>query len=423
MNRIKNSANNTLDRELRGVLDQRQKNHLSRWRRIVDSAQSVHLKCQGQSYLSFCSNNYLGLANHPAVITQLKNAATQVGVGSGASHLVSGHNYYHQQLEEALAEFTGRQRALLFSTGYMANLGVITALMGRNDTLFQDRLNHASLIDAGILSRAHFKRFQHNNTRQLGQQLNQSSNRPLNQPLNQRRRQQASGRKLVVVDGVFSMDGDLAPLPALASLCQQHNAHLMVDDAHGFGVLGQQGGGCAEHFQLSPSELPILVGTLSKAFGTFGAFVVGSNTLIETLIQFARPYIYTTALPPAVAAATLTSLTLVQQGHKRREQLQQRITQFQKGAQQLGLQRMVSSTPIQPLILGQDDLVLTTAEKLYQDGILVGAIRPPTVPEGTARLRITLSSEHSENDINRLLSALEKAIPEHSKQGVNHANG
>ena len=383
----------TLDDELRTVLAQRQHDHRYRYRRMVNSAPGARQDSQGHSYLSFCGNDYLGLANHPEVVRRLQTVATEMGVGSGASHLVSGHNYYHHQLEEALAEFTGRQRALLFSTGYMANLGVIAALMNRGDSLFQDRLNHASLIDAGILSRAQCKRFRHNDTQQLSQYLTQ-----------------ASGRKLVVVDGVFSMDGDLAPLPTLATLCQQHRGHLMIDDAHGFGVLGQQGGGCAEHFQLSPIELPIVIGTFGKAFGTFGAFVAGSEALIETLIQLARPYIYTTALPPAVAAATLASLRLVQQGHQRREQLQQRIYQFRRGAQQLGLPLLDSITPIQPIVLEEDKRVLTVAEKLKEEGILVGAIRPPTVPTGTARLRITLSSNHREEDVNRLLDALEKTV-------------
>ena len=383
-----------LDQELQGVLAQRQQQHRYRSRLTIASAQQVHLQSQGRCYLSFCSNDYLGLANHPEVIAQLQRTAAEVGVGSGASHLVSGHNAYHHQLEEALADFTGRPRALLFSTGYMANLGVIAALVGRGDSLFQDRLNHASLIDAGLLSRAKGYRFHHGNTQQLQQQL-----------------QGACGRKLVAVDGVFSMDGDIAPLPELVKLCQQHQAHLMVDDAHGFGVLGPQGGGCAEHFQLSTAELPILIGTLGKAFGTFGAFVAGSHTLIETLIQLARPYIYTTALPPAVAAATLTSLKLLQQGQPRREHLQQRIAQFRQGAKQLGLPLMDSITPIQPLVLGQDTLVIKVAEQLKQDGILIGAIRPPTVPEGSARLRITLSAEHSPSEVNQLLETLKKAIP------------
>ncbi|MGH1485125.1 MAG: 8-amino-7-oxononanoate synthase [Cellvibrionaceae bacterium] len=383
-----------LDDELRSALDERRQLHRYRQRLVVSSPPTTHITVDDKQYLGFCSNDYLGLANHPQVIETFRTVAEENGVGSGASHLVCGHSEHHHRLEEALAKFTGRERVLLFSTGYMANLGVISALINRNDTVLEDRLNHASLIDAGLLSRAQFKRFQHNDVEQLDKQLSE-----------------AKGRKLVVVDGVFSMDGDLAPLPDLASLCQDRGAHLMIDDAHGFGVLGDSGGGCAEHFQLSQQSLPILVGTLGKAFGTFGAFVAGSEALIETLIQFARPYIYTTALPPAIAAATLTSLSLIESEKNRRVTLQQRIEQFRQGAAEMGLPLMDSFTPIQPVVLGDDALVLTVAELLKEAGILIGAIRPPTVPEGTARLRITFSAEHSEEDVARLLASLETAIP------------
>jgi 8-amino-7-oxononanoate synthase len=385
-----------LDDELQQVLQGRRDLQRYRGRMVVSSPQSTHIDVDKKQYLAFSSNDYLGLANHPLVIDSFKSAADKSGVGSGASHLVCGHSDYHHQLEEALAEFTGRERVLLFSTGYMANLGVISALIGRSDTVLEDRLNHASLIDAGILSRAQFKRFHHNNLVQLEKQL-----------------QAASGRKLVVVDGVFSMDGDLASLSDMAPLCHKYDAHLMIDDAHGFGVLGESGGGCAEYFQLSQQELPVVVGTLGKAFGTFGAFVAGSEVLIETLIQLARSYIYTTALPPAVAAATLASLSLIQgdEGKDKRNRLQQRIKQFREGAINLGLPLMDSSTPIQPVVLGDDASVLTVANNLKESGILIGAIRPPTVPEGTARLRITFSSEHSEEDVERLLLALDQSIP------------
>lgn len=383
-----------LEQELQAALLQRQQDHRYRQRMVLSSPQTTRPTIDNQHYLAFSSNDYLGLANHPKVIESFQRAAEAMGVGSGASHLVCGHSVYHHQLEEALAEFTGRERVLLFSTGYMANLAVVSALTGRGDTVLEDRLNHASLIDAGLLSRAKLKRFRHNDCQQLKQQLGS-----------------ASGRKLVVVDGVFSMDGDLSPLPNLVELCEQQQAHLMVDDAHGFGVLGEQGGGCAEHFSLSQQQLPVLIGTLGKAFGTFGAFVAGSQALIETLIQFARPYIYTTALPPAIAAATLSSLSLLKNESWRREQLNERIQQFREGALRLGLSLMDSRTPIQPLVLGEDKIVLEVAEKLKSQGILVGAIRPPTVPEGTARLRMTFSSEHSEDDVTCLLAALDQAIP------------
>ena len=381
--------------ELKQALSERRQQHRYRQRLVVNSPQTSHLQINDQSLLNFASNDYLGLANHPDVIEAMQSAASTIGVGSGASHLVCGHSHYHHQLEHALATFTGRERALLFSTGYMANMGVVSAILGRGDSVFEDRLNHASLIDAGLLSRAQFKRFRHNDCEQLKTQLVASS----------------KGRTLVVVDGVFSMDGDLAPLNHYAQLCVEHQAVLMVDDAHGFGVLGRQGGGCAEHFALDSKELPILVGTLGKAFGTFGAFVAGSEALIETLIQFSRTYIYTTALPPPVAAATLTSLQLLQNDHDRRERLHQRIKQFRLGANRLGLPLMESPTPIQPLVLGDDSLVVQVASALKHQGILVGAIRPPTVPEGSARLRMTFSAAHTKEDVDTLLAALDVVIP------------
>ena len=381
--------------QLQQQLELRYRQQRYRQRKIVTSPQGAYITVDKQRQLAFCSNDYLGLANHPAVIEAMTTAAQEVGVGSGASHLIYGHSEQHHYLEEELAAFTGRERVLLFSTGYMANMGVISALLSRGDTVFEDRLNHASLLDAGILSRAKLKRFRHNDLSQLQQQLASTG----------------EGRKLVAVDGVFSMDGDLAPLMETSALCQKHNAWLMVDDAHGFGVLGKQGGGCAEQFNLDSSQLPILIGTLGKAFGTFGAFVAGTNTLIESLIQWARTYIYTTALPPAVAAATRKSLQLVRSEHWRRQQLNDRINQFRQGAKLLGLPLMPSSTPIQPLLLGDEDSVLTAHRLLQQRSILVGAIRPPTVPQGESRLRITLNSNHQAEHIDQLLAALDKVIP------------
>lgn len=343
----------------------------------------------GQRLINFCGNDYLGLANHPRLVSAFKKAADEFGVGSGASHLVCGHSHYHHALEAQLAVFCGRPRALLFSTGYMANLGVIQALVGKGDAVFEDRLNHASLIDGGLASGARFRRYQHADAVSLASQLADSD----------------AHRKLVVTDGVFSMDGDVAPLVALADVCEQHQAWLMVDDAHGFGVLGEQGGGCVAE-QGMQSRVPVLVGTLGKAFGTFGAFVAGSDELIETLIQFARPYIYTTALPPAVAAATLASLALLQEESWRREKLQSLIARFRQGAVQRGFRLMDSATPIQPLLIGEDGEALAMSQRLRERGFLISAIRPPTVPEGTARLRITLSAAHEPEDIDRLIEAL-----------------
>lgn len=369
-----------------------QEENLYRRRRVSDSATGVRVRIDGKELLSFCSNDYLGLANHPDVIKAMQDGAARWGVGSGASHLVNGHSSAHHALEEELAAFTQRPRALLFSTGYMANMGVIAALCGRGDYLFEDRLNHASLLDGGLLSQARMQRYAHSSAEVLNQKLSERD----------------GGEKLVVTDGVFSMDGDIAPLPELSKVTQQHQSWLMVDDAHGFGVLGKNGGGCVDHFGLTIDEVPILIGTLGKAFGTFGAFVAGSEELIEFLIQKARPYIYTTALPPAVAEATRASLRLLQTEHWRREKLQSLIQQFRSGATQLGLTLMDSETPIQPLLIGDNGKAMAMSEALKQQGILISAIRPPTVPEGTARLRITFSADHSEADVVQLLNRLEK---------------
>jgi 8-amino-7-oxononanoate synthase len=318
----------------------------------------------------------------------------QYGVGSGSAHLICGHSRAHHALEEELAEFTGREKALLFSTGYMANVGVISALVGRGDYVLEDRLNHASLLDGGLLSRAQFSRFKHADYADLQAHMLNSA-----------------GRKLVVSDGVFSMDGDLADLPLLVELVDQYQAGLLIDDAHGFGVLGKNGGGIVEYFGLTQNQVPILMGTLGKAFGTFGAFVAGSDELIEWLIQKARSYVFTTALPPAVAEATRTSLRLLLTESWRREHLQALIARFRLGALQQGLQLMDSFTPIQPILVGDSQQVMTISSALLERGFLLSPIRPPTVPKGTARLRVTFSAEHQYHQVDALLDALSKVIP------------
>jgi 8-amino-7-oxononanoate synthase len=383
-----------MDDVLKSALAERRDQNLYRQRKVVAGPQGTEVVVDGKKYLNFCSNDYLGLANHPDIIAAFKKAADEFGVGSGAAHLVCGHTALHHELEEKLAEFTGRPRALLFSTGYMANIGVVNALLGKHDFVYEDKLNHASLIDGGLLSGARFQRFLHNDVDNLRSKLERAG----------------TGRKLICVDGVFSMDGDVAPLPELAALAQKHDAWLMVDDAHGFGVLGAQGGGCAEHFNLNIDQLPIVMGTLGKGFGTFGAFVAGSETLIETLIQFARPYIYTTAMPAAVAAATLKSLELVRSESWRRESLQKLIARFRSGAQQLGLQLADSPSAIQPLLVGAADKALQFSEQLGARGFWIGAIRPPTVPAGTSRLRITLNATHTEQQVDELLAALAEVV-------------
>ena len=379
--------------DLSSRLAERRAAHLYRQRPLLESPQGVRVTVDGQPLLAFCSNDYLGLANHPQVIEAFVQGARQWGVGGGASHLVVGHSQPHHQLEEALAEFTGRPRALLMSSGYMANIGAVTALVGKGDTVLQDRLNHASLLDAGLLSGARFSRYLHNDPASLASRL-----------------AKATGNTLVVTDWVFSMDGDLADLPALCATAREQDAWVMVDDAHGFGCLGKNGGGIVEHFGLGVEEVPVLIGTLGKGFGTAGAFIAGSEVLIETLIQFARPYIYTTSQPPAVACATLASLRLIREEHWRREHLQKLIALFRAGVQELGLELMDSPSPIQPIVVGSSARALALSAALREQGILVTAIRPPTVPQGTARLRVTLSAEHSEDDVAQLVAALSRAI-------------
>lgn len=376
--------------DLAAVLAQKQADGLYRRRRTLSSAQGVRVVVDGRELFNFCSNDYLGLASHPTVIAAFQQAAARYGVGSGSSHLVCGHSAEHHALEEELAIFTGRERALLFSTGYAANTGIVQALVGRGDAVFEDRLNHASLIDGGLASGARFQRYRHNDVAHLKEQLENSS----------------AAKKLIVTDGVFSMDGDVAPLAELAALAQQYDAWLMVDDAHGFGVMGAQGGGVAEHFGLGVQKLPVLMGTLGKGAGSFGAFVVGDNDLIEYLINTARPYIYTTALPPAVAAASRASLVLIRAGQGLRESLRERIAQFRNGASILGLDLMPSDTPIQPILLGSNERALAWSAALERQGCLVSAIRPPTVPVGQARLRVTLTAAHQVEDVDHLLQAL-----------------
>ncbi|WP_372740297.1 8-amino-7-oxononanoate synthase [Neptunomonas sp.] len=378
--------------QLAAELDARKAASLYRERKVLQSPQQPEVVVDGKAYLAFCSNDYLGLANHPAIISAFKQAADEYGVGGGASHLVNGHSVHHHALEEELAEFTGRPRAILFSNGYMANLGTVNALLDKQDAVFEDRLNHASLLDAGLLSGARFQRYLHNDSASLAQRLAKTQAR----------------RALVVTDGVFSMDGDIADLPSVCEVARQHNAWVMVDDAHGIGCLGKTGAGCAEHFNLSQQQLPVLMGTLGKAFGTSGAFVAGSEDLIETLIQHARTYIYTTSMPPAVAAATRASLKLVQTEQWRREQLKYLIERFRRGCEQLGLNLMDSPTPIQPIMIGDADKAMSMSAALREKGMFITAIRPPTVPGGSARLRVTLSASHTEAQVDRLLDALDQ---------------
>ncbi|NVK22188.1 MAG: 8-amino-7-oxononanoate synthase [Kangiellaceae bacterium] len=394
--------------KLQQRVEQRQAQSLLRQRLTVASAQSCELKVEGQGYLNFSSNDYLGLANHPKMIEAMQHAAKDYGVGAGASHLIVGHSHHHHALEQELADFVGAERALLFSTGYMANFGVLTSLLDKQDLIVQDKLNHASLIDGGLASEAKMRRYAHNDTEALQRQLQS----PLSTDTNS-----TFETKLVVTDGVFSMDGDIAPLQSIHQVCQQTSAQLMVDDAHGFGVLGQQGKGTVSHCGLPSCD--IYMATLGKALGGFGAFVAGSSLLIESLIQFARSYIYTTAMPPAIAAANRMGLKLLQQEDWRREQLNKNIALFKQLAKQANLPLMQSDTAIQPILLKSNELVAKVSAELKQQGILALAIRPPTVPVNSARLRITLTAQHSEEQIVRLVEVLQKSVQVVSKQVAN----
>ncbi len=375
--------------KLRAQLERLRAGHLYRRREIVESAQGVQVVIGGRTCLSFCSNDYLGLANHPEVVKAFQSAAAHFGVGAGASHLISGHSQSHHALEEELADFVGTPRVLLFSTGYMANLGVVAALMDRHGPVFEDKLKPASLIDAARRGQASVQRVSHADSDRLQKLLTG-----------------ANGSKLVLTDGVFSMDGDMAPLPRLIDLARAYGARLLVDDAHGLGVMWAHGGGSFEHYGQLVRPPAILMGTLGKAFGTFGAFVAAEEEVIETLIQRSRPYIYTTAIPAAVAEATRASLRIVRSESWRRQNLRERIDQFRVGARQVGLNVMTSETPIQPVVLGDPDAALEAALALRKRDILVPAIRPPTVPQRSARLRVTLSATHTASHVEHLLDAL-----------------
>ncbi len=382
----------------RKSLEERAQAGLIRKHQVLESAQGVEIQVEGKPFLGFCSNDYLGLASHPDVSESAIKSIRTYGVGSGASHLVIGHHLEHELLEKALAEFTGRDRALVFSSGYMANMALVSCLVSKSDLVLQDRLNHASLLDGGLLSGARFQRFLHKDLNSLNGYLTKFSKEP------------KVHKTLIVTDGVFSMDGDVADLKALAKTSSDYDALLMVDDAHGFGVLGEHGQGTVTAQGLSQEDVPVLMGTFGKSFGTSGAFVAGSEQLIEYLSQVARPYIYTTAMPPAIAAATRKSLELIKAADCSRKHLKALITYFRKNVGALGYSLMNSATPIQPIVIGSSFHTMALAEFLKDQGILVGAIRPPTVPDKTARLRITLSAAHSFSQLDRLIESLAKAL-------------
>ncbi|MFC5441199.1 8-amino-7-oxononanoate synthase [Rhodanobacter ginsenosidimutans] len=370
---------------------EREAAQLLRRLRTVDHADGPWLESGGRRLLSFCSNDYLGLAQHPQLVAAFKRTVDAEGVGSTSAHLICGHRRDHAALEEALAAWTGRDRALLFSTGYMANLGVLQTLLMRGDLCLQDKLNHACLLDGAQLSGAELKRYPHADVAAAARQF----------------ASRGEAAALLATDGVFSMDGDVAPLRELADLCTREQATLMVDDAHGLGVMGTDGAGSLSVAGLGQDDVPVLMATLGKALGCAGAFVAGSASLIDGLTQLARPYIYTTAMPPAVAAAARVAVQLAQSETWRREKLAANIARFRRGAAELGLPLLPSSSAIQPLMLGDADTAMAASHHLEQHGLLVGAIRPPTVPAGKARLRITLSAAHDDAHVDQLLAALE----------------
>jgi 8-amino-7-oxononanoate synthase len=381
---------------LGGVLAEIEAQHLTRRRTTVDgfaeAGNRIVTAADGRTLVDFSSNDYLGLAHHPAIAAGMSACALRSGAGSGASHLVTGHGIEHARLEEELAAFVGRERALLFSTGYMANLGVIAALAGRGELVLLDRLSHASIIDGALLSGARFKRYTHGDAAAAERMLNESPEEVT----------------VVATDGVFSMDGDIAPLRQLAKSAAECKAWLVVDDAHGIGVLGGTGRGSLEHCGVSDDEVPVLVGTLGKAFGSFGAFVAGSRDLIEFLIQKARPYIYTTALPQPVAAATRKALEIAQREPWRRERVLALTGRFRKAAHEAGIALLESNTPIQPVVLGSSEAALHAQQELLEAGFRVVAIRAPTVPRGSERLRITLSAAHTEEQVDALVERLSR---------------
>jgi len=395
---LKAEFKSDLDRDSAGHsadLQQLELDGLYRKERILNARQGVEIEIDGNRLINFCSNDYLGLANHPRIARAMQDAAVEFGTGSSASPLVSGKTVLHRSLEEKLADVTKRDRVLLMSCGYMANLAIVAGLVSsRNQWIFEDRLCHASMVDAARLSGARLKRYTHASPASLEGLLG-AAQRDL---------------KLVLTESVFSMDGDLAPLHELSGLCRKHRACLVVDDAHGFGVLGNNGLGGLDHFSLDQSAVPLLMATFGKALGTYGAFIAGPAALIETLVQRARTYIYTTSLPAPLAAAAHEALKVHEDEPERRDHLASRIRRFRSGVRQLGIKTTSAETPIQPVIIGDSKKTQLASRMLEQNGLFISAIRPPTVPRNSSRLRITLSAGHTDEQIDRLLDGLNKCI-------------
>lgn len=390
---------------LSGVLAEREQAHLLRRCRTIDSAQGPRVLVEGRWLHNFCSNDYLGLAADPVLREALIASVREAGVGAGAAGLVCGHHREHEALAEALADWLGVEAVLLFGNGYLANVGILQGLAGAGDAIFQDRLNHASLLDGGLASGARHQRYAHAGAADLARRLEGCEAR----------------RRLVISDGVFSMDGDIAPLPELLAVTQPQQALLMLDEAHAFGVIGEQGRGTVSHFGLAGDAVPLRMGTLGKAFGVYGAFAAGPHVLMDALQQLARTAIYTTALPPALAAATRAALTLIRQDDWRRDRLQAHVTRLRAGLLAQGWDLMASATPIQPIVIGSAVRALALSQALAARGFWVGAIRPPTVPAGTARLRLTLTAAHDESAIDELLAVMADLAPAYVNAYANTA--
>ena len=381
--------------DIENRLEQLKRSQLIRERLVIDSPQASELIVDGEQFINFASNDYLGLAANHAAADALNEATQRYGFGSGASHLIVGHQLPHEALEQSFANFVERDAALSFSSGYMANIGILQSLAQKGDMILADKLNHASLIDGVRLSSANSLRYLHCDIEALEKRLSRSSQ-----------------NTFVVTDSVFSMDGDIAPLDKIAALCEKYNAVLIVDDAHGFGVLGEKGRGAAEYFSLNQKQLPVLMSTLGKALGGYGAMVSGEKNIISYLTQTARSYIYTTAMPAPIAAANLQNLQKLQSDDSLLKNLHKNIENFKNQCKQNEISSSASETPIQPLIIGDNEKLLAIKTALQLRGILVGAIRPPTVPKNSARLRITITAAHSNEQIERLVSGLKTSLAE-----------
>ncbi|MBI5326835.1 MAG: 8-amino-7-oxononanoate synthase [Deltaproteobacteria bacterium] len=379
---------------------------------LIQGAQEPRVAINGREVIILCSNNYLGLANHPKIKEAAIKSIEKYGFGSGASRLVSGNMEPHRELEERLARFKGTEAALVFNSGYHANIGIISALVGKGDVIFSDKLNHASIVDGCLLSKAELKRYPHcdmDRLERLLQETEKGRSGATEKDLTAHQFANSPIRKLIITDGIFSMDGDIAPLQDISVLADKYNCVLMVDDAHATWVLGINGKGTLEHFGIDNPDI-IQMGTLGKALGCFGAYVAGSRKLIDYLINKARSFIYTTSLPPTVCAAGIAAIDIIEDEPQIRQGLWDRVKFFRKGLKEAGLNTMQSETQIIPILIGEADKAVRISRSLLDKGIFVQAIRPPTVPEGTSRLRITLMANHSLDDLKYALDTIKETV-------------